>query len=96
MEAFIQENRLSFKHKIASFKPKNAATEDNSSYLVSDTVIAARVRPLLENEEKNGMITTVFARENSSYIDVHELRQKVNAKPGLNVMSSHICEDYCS
>lgn len=82
MEQYIRENKSYFLKQAASYKfPPN--TQKEAQDLLSDTVIATRIRPLLPHEKDLGEVVGVSHSERSSV--VHELRQKVNGQPALNV-----------
>jgi hypothetical protein len=47
-----------------------------------DTIIAARIRPILPSETESGQVEGVLAR-NDSTIDLHELRRGMRGAPRL-------------
>jgi kinesin family protein 2/24 len=86
MEAFFQENRDSYIKQVATFQPsQNQAKDAGGELREEDTVIAARVRPLLPNEVNDGEVIGISVRPEAGYADVHELRRKINGQPTLNV-----------
>jgi kinesin family protein 2/24 len=86
MEEFFQENRDSYIKQIATFKPSQNPAKDAGGELgEEDTLIAARVRPLLPKEVEDGEVTGISVRPEAGYADVHELRRKINGQPTLNV-----------
>ena len=86
MEAFFQENRDSYIKQVATFQPsQNKAKEACGELGEEDTVIAARVRPLLPKEVDDGEVVGISVRPEAGYADVHELRRKFNGQPTLNV-----------
>lgn len=88
MEAFFQENRDSYIKQVATFQPsQNQAKDAGGELREEDTVIAARVRPLLPNEVNDGEVIGISVRPEARYADVHELRRKINGQPRLNSSS---------
>jgi hypothetical protein len=86
MEAFFQENRDYYIKQVATFQPSQNQAKDASGELrEEDTVIAARVRPLVPNEVNDGEVIGISVLPEAGYADVHELRRKINGQPTLNV-----------
>lgn len=86
MEAFFQENKDSYIKQVATFQPpQNQAKLVGCESGEEDTLIAARVRPLLPNEIEDSEVVGISVRPEAGYADVHELRRKVNGQPKLNV-----------
>jgi kinesin family protein 2/24 len=91
MEAFFQEHRDSYIKQVATFQPSQNQARDaggelgSSSIGEEDTVIAARVRPLLPKEVDDGEVVGISVRPEAGFADVHELRRKINGQPTLNV-----------
>lgn len=87
LEVFQQQHKRFFLNRIEAFKapPLKIANTVERHHSSEDIRIGARVRPLLESEEENGAIISVIARNDTGFVDVHELKQKVNFKPGFNV-----------
>ena len=86
MDNFSIQNQGFFIEQVKAFeaepsKGRVARTGD----LVSDTLIGARVRPLLVKEADAGQVVAVSARSTEGTATVHELRAKVNGKPAINV-----------
>jgi hypothetical protein len=51
-----------------------------------DTIIGARIRPLLEDEIEDGQVEGVLPRRReANVVDVHEMRVAVRGPPKLNV-----------
>jgi hypothetical protein len=51
-----------------------------------DTIIGARIRPLLEDEIEDGQVEGVLPRQREpNVVDVHEMRVAVRGPPKLNV-----------
>jgi kinesin family protein 2/24 len=94
MDLFLPENQKFFLNQVTTFDtratlapketPKQAAKGDSPD---SDTVIGARIRPVLDAEKENGHIPSVYARSQGDFADVHELRRKVNGRPAITVCS---------
>jgi kinesin family protein 2/24 len=86
METFFQENRDSYIEQVATFQTsqdqaKFAGCESDEG----DTSIGVRVRPLLPYEIEGSEVVGISVRPEASYVDVHELRRKVNGQSALNV-----------
>jgi kinesin family protein 2/24 len=86
MEAFFRENKDSYIKQVATFQ----LSQDQAKCVgcepgEEDTVIGARVRPLLPNEIKDSEVVGISVRPEAGYADVHELRRKINGQPTLNV-----------
>lgn len=96
MDALLAENKTYFTNQVALFKPtRTQKDQDRESarkgkFADADTVIATRIRPLLENEIELGHVAGVFARGEDDYADVHELRNKVTGRPAINVCLSEV------
>jgi len=86
MEAFFQENKDSYIKQVATFQPpQDQAKCVGCESGEEDTVIGARVRPLLPNEIAGSEVVGISVRPEAGYADVHELRRKINGQPTLNV-----------
>ena len=86
MEAFFQENRDSYIKQVATFQPsQDQAKRAGGESGEEDTLIGARVRPLLPNEIEDSEVVGISVRPEAGYADVHELRRKINGQPTLNV-----------
>lgn len=91
MDLFLPENQKFLLNQIALFdsqvaqgKVKPAAIgKENSPD--SDTIIGARIRPLLDAEKEKGHVAGVYARSQGGFADIHELRRKVNGRPAITV-----------
>jgi kinesin family member 2/24 len=84
MDAFFQENRDSYINQVAAFKPSRDYFNDDGGES-GDTLIAARVRPLLPREIEENEVLGITVRPESGFADVHELRRKVNGQSALSV-----------
>ena len=99
MDSFFNENKKFLSEQIAAFEAQlakeNVAT--NSNLFTSDTLIGARIRPLLQREVDNGQLDAISTKSTEGSATVHELRAKVNGKPAINASSSILIgEDrYC-
>jgi kinesin family protein 2/24 len=95
MEDFLQENRQLYLSQVASFKAP--ATEDAEIHRETDpdTIIAARVRPLLPTEIAEGEVVGVTVRNDTGNVDVHQLRPKFfsNRAPKLILDTSSFLLD---
>jgi len=86
MEAFFQENRDSYIKQVATFQPsQDQAKRAGGESGEEDTLIGARVRPLLPNEIEDSEVVGISVRPEAGYADIHELRRKINGQPTLNV-----------
>lgn len=86
MEQFLLDNAERYKKLVGSFKPPPSKVLANDSEVGNpDMVVAARVRPLLDEESEQGFPPAVFPREGSNTIDIHDLRRPVRGLPTLNV-----------
>lgn len=94
MDALLAENKTYFANQVALFKPTRTQKDQDrekgriGKFTDADTIIATRIRPLLEHEIELGHVAGVFAREKDDYADVHELRNKVTGRPAINVSLS--------
>lgn len=86
MESFFQKNRDLYIKQVATFQPSQDQAESAGCESgEEDTTISARVRPLLPNEIEDSEIVGLSVRPEAGYVDVHELRRKINGQPTLNV-----------
>jgi kinesin family member 2/24 len=85
MDAFFQENRDSYINQVAAFKPSYDHSKDDGGESGGDTLLAARVRPLLPREIEENEVLGITVRPESGFADVHELRRKVNGQSALSV-----------
>lgn len=99
MNLFQVENKDYFLEQVSLFKPPR--TQKDKDRVISkenlagtDTIIATRIRPLLEHETTKGHVVGVVARGVDNCADVHELRKKVNGRPALTVRQHHCAEFY--
>ncbi|EFR05003.1 diatom spindle kinesin 1 [Nannizzia gypsea CBS 118893] len=83
------EHKAFFIEKVKEFKPVSGKSKNgNESEISSDTIISARIRPILPHEQKAGHVPGLFVRgDGNGDVDVHELRLKVNGQPALNSSS---------
>ena len=86
MDNFFAQNKDFFAEQIAAFEaqPSKARVASNSDSAI-DTLIGARIRPLLLKEKDAGQIVAVSTQTPEGSATIHELRAKVNGKPALNV-----------
>ena len=75
MADFFEDNKAFFLDEVAAFRP--AALRKGVESTSTDTVISARIRPLLPHERDSGEVVGVTARPEDRGVDVHELRRKI-------------------
>ena len=88
MTDFWLKNKEYFVQQVAAFEARPLPGKPSENNSLSDTVIGARIRPLLQKEKDAGKVAGVSIRTKGGYADVHELRSKVNGNPALNVGST--------
>jgi len=90
MEQFLLDNADRYRKLVGAFKTPVAAkkTGGDNEVVNPDMVVAARIRPLLDEEDERGFPPAVFPRKNSNVIDIHDLRRPVRGLPTLNVRTS--------
>jgi hypothetical protein len=93
MDAFFQEHRESFIKQVNGFKSSRDHAKNDSGESGGDTLIAARVRPLLSKEIAENEVAGITVRSESGCADVHELRRKVNGQPSLSVSGPFVGEE---
>lgn len=85
-EVLLQENSESYLAQIAAFKPKPTKVSlVNADFSETDTVVGARIRPLLPDEVEDGQMRGIFVRREGAFVDVMELRERPHRPPILNV-----------
>ncbi|KAE9379508.1 diatom spindle kinesin 1 [Stipitochalara longipes BDJ] len=94
MDAFFQENRESYIKQVTTFKSSEEHDKCDGGESGGDTLIAARVRPLLTKEIEDNDVIGISVRPKSGYADVHELRRKINGQPTLNSSSFRLDKVY--
>ena len=89
MDSFFAQNKNFFIEQVAVFEAKlaevNATTNSDS---ISDTLIGARIRPLLQREVDNGRVIAISTKPDEGCAVVHELRAKINGKPAITASIS--------
>src|SRR5690349_11564318 len=83
MEQFLIDNAAHYLKLVGAFKPAhNKAAKDTVN---PDMVVAARIRPMLDDESAQGFPECIFPRASApNTVDVHELRKAVRGPPSLN------------
>ena len=84
LETLLAANKNTYLQLVKDFRPKLSKGAINADFSETDTVVAARIRPLLPDEIEDGQLTGIYVRS-EGFIDVHELREKPRPPPALNV-----------
>lgn len=86
MEQFILDNAQRFEDLVKRFKPAPVKAKPSDEESNPDITIAARIRPMMEEEKEEGQLIGVFPRKNlPGTVDLHELRRPVRGPPPLVV-----------
>jgi len=85
LETILAANKDIYLHLVKDFKPKISKSAINADFSETDTVVGARIRPLLPDEIEDGQVTGIYVRPKGGFIDVHELREKPRPPPTLSV-----------
>jgi kinesin family protein 2/24 len=87
LERLLAINKDIYLQLVKDFKPNVSKPNVNQGFSETDTVIGARIRPLLPDEIEEGQLTGIYVRPQGGFIDVHELREKPRPPPTLSVSS---------
>lgn len=87
MDQILLNNIEHYQKLVARFKPPVSKADEAEAREDADFVIAARIRPMLDDEAASGLVPGVFLRgaQSQGTIDLHELRRKVRGPPVINV-----------
>lgn len=84
MEQYILEHADRYRMLARSFKPPGTRAGTGSDAVNPDVTVAARLRPLLNDELSTGMPQGVFLRtSHDGVLDVHELKRPIRGPPAL-------------
>ena len=87
MEQFLLDNAGRYQSLIQRFKPPRQKVNKHQDEGVSPSIsVAARIRPMLEEEVLSGQVVAASARDGEpEIVDVHELRRVIRGLPTINV-----------
>ena len=91
MDSFFAQNKDFLAKQVAAFEAQPAqasVTSKGNKNSSSDTLVGARIRPLLQREVESGQIVVVSTKAGEGSAAVHELRAKINGKPAVNASVS--------
>ena len=92
MEEFLLAHSSRHESLVKRFKPPrptaSGATDTINATSGAGTVIATRIRPMLDEEVSSGQVVAAFPRiGDRGVVDLHELRRVPRGPPPLNVSS---------
>ncbi|KAH7010962.1 P-loop containing nucleoside triphosphate hydrolase protein [Macrophomina phaseolina] len=94
MDQFLLENTQLYLRLVERFQPTAPKTNRIDEDKFKSIVIAARIRPLLNEEISTGAVSGIFPRDGEpGVLDLHELRKTVRGTAALNVSLSHYLVD---
>ena len=70
---------------VEAFKPLKSKAVEAIEDKEKPIIIAARIRPILEEESSQNIVASAFPRKDTALVDVHELRKTPRGKAALNV-----------
>lgn len=90
MDDFLKEHKAKFQALVAGYKPKDDASASKNAPRAAgtsaDITVAARIRPVLDEETDEGALAAVFPRSGCpGTVDLHEIRKTVRGLPALDV-----------
>ena len=87
MERFLLDNAGRYQNLVQRFKPPRQKVNKRQDEGVSPSIsMAARIRPMLEEEVSSGQVVAASPRDGvPGIVDVHELRRVVRGLPTINV-----------
>ena len=70
---------------VEAFKPLKSKAVEAIEDKEKPIIIAARIRPILEEESSQNIVASAFPRKDTALVDVHELRKTARGNAALNV-----------
>ena len=87
VERLLTDHKETFLEQVSAFRPGPLKVNTNTGLSATDTVVGARIRPLLADEIEDGQVPGIYVRSKSSVLDIHELRERPHRPPILTVCS---------
>ena len=75
---------------VEAFKPPKSKADEAIEDKEKSIIVAARIRPMLEEECSQNIVASAFPRKHTTVVDVHELRKTARGTAALNVSYSQI------
>ncbi|KAF5025969.1 hypothetical protein F66182_1937 [Fusarium sp. NRRL 66182] len=84
MDQFLLDHAERYQELVKRFKPQPSKAKPSHDETNPDITIAARLRPMLDDEKEGGQLAGVFPRrELPGTLDLHEMRRPVRGLPLL-------------
>jgi len=82
----MESSAETFSSLLSKFRPPRSSTKIEDVSISVDTIIGTRIRPLLPDELKEGLVSGVIPRaDDDNVVDLHELKIGVRRDFKLNV-----------